>query len=1018
MAAPLPVFNHAAEWAAAQSIQFSADVLGAVRPHLRLLREISYWPCLNKGRAAARAIFRYEECWLPLVAAVQDGSCQVPGGHSPMPPLDVNWVWHCHRLNPLLYGLDCYTIYNQVLDCTSAALNETEEKVAQEATAQLWTELYPDEPFHLDLQEFEQDNDVREGDVSKDEGAKGDIGGVDVSKDEGAQGVGDGRRREVEQNGGVEERLIEARLIEGRPIEAMRGGSIDDSHESGGVEEGNEGVNDGQREVGQANGDMGERLIEAMQNHADAPQSHVKSLRNHTEDVPHSDEQSCKGESRDTEGRRKGEEGVGEEGGDGVDGQTEEGRVNEGERRGHRQGRAARIKIDHDLGWRLRVQSIFYYNVSEPHFLDERFIACAVERYKGFLHMMRYTVPTNKQDGTKYFLVPTYDIDLLWHTHQRFPNAYARDTVAIVGKVIRHEEEENRTEGQRLAEGFSFSQVLWEKLFGTTYIRAGTLYCGKSPKEVPLLAVQSSIGNDLAWRRTIGTEGGDGRGEGVGGVKGPEVKDETNDEVNAKLGLKARHTFKVMAKSIGLEHMGTDSKARVTLNLSALSKCHSFDFSTKEIDLVTTQARFTWQLCCEQETEGLRFAVKKTAKEPIAKGWRMLMRTRSARKGMEEEEVIGQMELRWKDVLDTPWRYINKRFDLQPIGQGRKQKRFSKLPMAHLDVSLTMPVQAPYLLQSSPQAEGESISNGGPIDGAVLNRVTDHQNSCTCFLRRHPISSEDTAKGFLAGSSKRIELLLSSCASPNRPLSSDGALMGKVLYEAHQVSSLAVNSVPGSAVASVHWVLANKWSLSVTPVTLSSDMAPLSWTTWKDRKGRSFQVNFEEHGADVVPSVPAVPHVQLVHGRWLAYQVDKGKEEKEGEKGKAREEEASGGYWTLIRFSSEEPKGKATALLDVETGRMEVSPQENAALVLLLTAALSESLAALANEKFPSPLANAVPRFHADDNWGAVLLDPSGDPCWSCLGQPSLVPWWTLSPSSLASKAHPSVEPHEHSKDK
>ena len=33
------------------------------------------------------------------------------------------------------------------------------------------------------------------------------------------------------------------------------------------------------------------------------------------------------------------------------------------------------------------------------------------------------------------FLVPCYDMDLAWHTHQLHPHYYKKDTVAYLGKV-------------------------------------------------------------------------------------------------------------------------------------------------------------------------------------------------------------------------------------------------------------------------------------------------------------------------------------------------------------------------------------------------------------------------------------------------------------------------------------------------------------------------------------------------------------------------------------------------------
>ena len=43
---------------------------------------------------------RYTDLWLPLVASVcrrTDGQCKL------IPPADIAWLWHCHRLAPYRY---------------------------------------------------------------------------------------------------------------------------------------------------------------------------------------------------------------------------------------------------------------------------------------------------------------------------------------------------------------------------------------------------------------------------------------------------------------------------------------------------------------------------------------------------------------------------------------------------------------------------------------------------------------------------------------------------------------------------------------------------------------------------------------------------------------------------------------------------------------------------------------------------------------------------------------------------
>jgi hypothetical protein len=65
-------------------------------------------------------------------------------------------------------------------------------------------------------------------------------------------------------------------------------------------------------------------------------------------------------------------------------------------------------------------------------YLDYAFLARGLQRYSQFLSLAR------EQPGT--FLVPMYDIDLLWHTHCSVSGAYARDCMRLVGRPFDHDD--------------------------------------------------------------------------------------------------------------------------------------------------------------------------------------------------------------------------------------------------------------------------------------------------------------------------------------------------------------------------------------------------------------------------------------------------------------------------------------------------------------------------------------------------------------------------------------------------
>lgn len=148
---------------------------------------------LYEGRALERAIWRYESLWLPLLAAVSDpptaDSIDVlprpqwsqtsfalrvdeiraknfsKGGlwHSKetlMPPLDIAWVWHCHRLQPHAYIEDLKRFVKnddqQTFEYMKRACSPTVntafkfsdgEDAQSKQTRRLWEIIYPFECF-------------------------------------------------------------------------------------------------------------------------------------------------------------------------------------------------------------------------------------------------------------------------------------------------------------------------------------------------------------------------------------------------------------------------------------------------------------------------------------------------------------------------------------------------------------------------------------------------------------------------------------------------------------------------------------------------------------------------------------------------------------------------------------------------------------------------------------------------------------------------------------------------------
>ncbi|KAK9285971.1 hypothetical protein L1049_025173 [Liquidambar formosana] len=144
----------------------------------------------------------------------------------------------------------------------------------------------------------------------------------------------------------------------------------------------------------------------------------------------------------------------------------------------------------YDLVSAVKRQSPFFYQVSRPHMDNDLFLEGAVARYKGFLHLMK----RNWERSKKCFCVPTYDIDLIWHSHQLHPVSYCKDMSETLGKVLEHDDmDADRTKGKKLDVGFSGTTKQWEETFGIRYWRAGAMYRGSAPSPLTNIPGPSNI---------------------------------------------------------------------------------------------------------------------------------------------------------------------------------------------------------------------------------------------------------------------------------------------------------------------------------------------------------------------------------------------------------------------------------------------------------------------------------------------------------------------------------------------
>uniref|UniRef100_L2FRC8 Chloroperoxidase-like protein n=1 Tax=Colletotrichum fructicola (strain Nara gc5) TaxID=1213859 RepID=L2FRC8_COLFN len=123
---------------------------------------------------------------------------------------------------------------------------------------------------------------------------------------------------------------------------------------------------------------------------------------------------------------------------------------------------AGTVLFSYDLAAAINRQFDFSTKMSRYAWLRsptaESTLAQSVERYRNFFHLI------GAHPGT--VMVPTLDIDLVWHTHQLAPLRYRAYSKKMAGRLIDHDDE---ISADRLQELSTDMQGLWREEFGTEY---------------------------------------------------------------------------------------------------------------------------------------------------------------------------------------------------------------------------------------------------------------------------------------------------------------------------------------------------------------------------------------------------------------------------------------------------------------------------------------------------------------------------------------------------------------------
>ena len=132
-------------------------------------------------------------------------------------------------------------------------------------------------------------------------------------------------------------------------------------------------------------------------------------------------------------------------------------------------------QFEYDIASAVQRQKVFFYQVSLPHYENKTFLEESIKRYEMYLKL--------KSIYPKEFLVPCYDMDIVWHTHQSKPVDYESETKALVGFHLPHDDSvNNRSPGSKLNNSQAVTEKLWKDTFGVDFPKKGCMFRGNPPQ--------------------------------------------------------------------------------------------------------------------------------------------------------------------------------------------------------------------------------------------------------------------------------------------------------------------------------------------------------------------------------------------------------------------------------------------------------------------------------------------------------------------------------------------------------
>ncbi|PSS28839.1 Glycine-rich domain-containing protein [Actinidia chinensis var. chinensis] len=129
-----------------ETVRVGVDLVSAARRNIGFLRVVAESDWLHHKPTISEAIRRYDELWMPLISDLTVGS----NLQMVLPPIDIEWVWFCHTLNPVSYRQYCESRFSKLIG-KPAIFNEENEEYALTRCRDIWISRYPSESFENEL---------------------------------------------------------------------------------------------------------------------------------------------------------------------------------------------------------------------------------------------------------------------------------------------------------------------------------------------------------------------------------------------------------------------------------------------------------------------------------------------------------------------------------------------------------------------------------------------------------------------------------------------------------------------------------------------------------------------------------------------------------------------------------------------------------------------------------------------------------------------------------------------------